>query len=76
MNLTTVYDYLKHPQSADESELKEVRHAVLEAIRFKMYFDKLYGQGLEIANWHLNGALEPFDNFYEAAIDNRKGEEE
>lgn len=35
---------------------------------FKLYFDELYGKGLDIANWHLNGALEPFDNFYESAL--------
>lgn len=38
-------------------------------VRFKKYFDELYGQGLEIANWHQNGELEPFDNFYESAIE-------
>ena len=37
--------------------------------RFKECFDDLYGQGLEIANWHQNGSLEPFDNFYESAIE-------
>ena len=37
--------------------------------KFKKYFDDLYGQGLEIANWHYNGDLEPFDNFYESALD-------
>ena len=37
--------------------------------RFKEYFDDLYGQGLEIANWHQNGSLELFDNFYESAIE-------
>lgn len=36
---------------------------------FKEYFDELYGEGLEIANWHLNGDLEPFDNFYDSAVD-------
>lgn len=35
---------------------------------FKNYFDGLYGKGLEVANFHLNGELEPFDNFYESAI--------
>lgn len=43
---------------------------VKEAINFKKYFDELYGEGLEIANWHLNGDLEPFDNFYENALQN------
>ena len=37
--------------------------------KFKEYFDDLYGQGYEIANWHMNGDLEPFDNFYESALD-------
>lgn len=40
-----------------------------EAKRFKEYFDELYGTGLEVANWHENGDTEPFDNFYDAAID-------
>ncbi len=43
-------------------ELKEARE-------FKKYFDELYGEGLEVANWHKNGDLEPFDNFYESALD-------
>lgn len=41
----------------------------IKALRaFKDYFDNLYGQGLEVANFHLNGDLEPFDNFYDSAI--------
>ena len=45
-----------------------------EATKFKKYFDELYGQGLEIANWHQNGDLEPFDNFYDSAIDLKRRE--
>ena len=40
-----------------------------EAMNFKHYFDELYGEGLEVANWHQNGDFEPFDNFYEEALD-------
>ena len=36
--------------------------------RFKKYFEDLYGEGLEIANYHMNGDTEPFDNFYDSAI--------
>ena len=48
----------------------------LQLTAFKEYFKDLYGQGLEIANWHQNGELEPFDNFYESAIEYslRKGD--
>lgn len=35
--------------------------------RVKNYWDDLYGEGLEIANWHLNGDTEPFDSFWESA---------
>lgn len=40
-----------------------------KAVRFKKYFDELYGESLEVANWHKNGDLEPFDSFYESALD-------
>lgn len=40
---------------------------VAELKRFKDFFHALYGEGLEIANWHLNGDTEPFDNFYDVA---------
>ena len=36
---------------------------------FKEYFDGLYGQGLDVANYHLNGAKEPFDSFYDFAME-------
>ena len=36
-------------------------------LAFKKKFDDLYGTGLNIANWHMNGSLEPFDTFYEEA---------
>lgn len=47
-------------------ELKEAR-------KFKKYFDDLYGEGLEVANWHQNGDLEPFDTFYESALNWEEG---
>lgn len=36
---------------------------------FKEYFEGLYGQGLDVANYHLNGATEPFDYFYDSAME-------
>lgn len=36
---------------------------------FKSYFDSLYGEGLEVANYHMNGDTEPFDNFYDSAME-------
>lgn len=53
------------PRAELERLLKEIR--ALSA--FKDYFSDLYGQGLEIAKWHLNGDTEPFDSFYDSALD-------
>lgn len=37
--------------------------------KFYEYFEDIYGDGLEVANWHLNGDLEPLDNFIDSAIE-------
>lgn len=51
-----------------EAEWRAAKTVVEELQRFRSYFDSLYGQGLEIANWHRNGDTDPFDNFYDAAL--------
>ena len=51
-------------------DLINYQKAEIERLQaFKSYFDELYGKGLEVANWHLNGNTEPFDNFYESALE-------
>lgn len=53
-----------------EKDLKRDAIALLKAMSaFKVYFDGLYGQGLEVANWHQNGAMEPLDNFIDSAME-------
>lgn len=34
---------------------------------YKDYFADCYGQGYEVANYHLNGDLEPLDTFLDSA---------
>lgn len=48
---------------------KELGREIKKLNAFKEYWDELYGTGLEIAKWHLNGESEPFDNFYDAAME-------
>ena len=64
-------------QTSASEELQQYREIgtveeCREEKRFKEYFDELYGTGLEVENWHENGNTEPFDNFYDAAIDGSK----
>ena len=53
----------------DIEELKELKKENERLQGFKKYFDELYGMGLEVANWHQNGDLEPLDEFYESALE-------
>ena len=52
------------------------QQAEIERLKaFNSYFDELYGKGIDVANWHLNSELEPFDSFYESALQEVVGEE-
>jgi|GEM_PF-2187821 len=48
---------------------KECRH--IEALRKARealdYWRELYGIGLEVLNWHMNGDIETFDSFYDSS---------
>jgi len=64
-------DYLKSNWSRMDLFLAEkikMQSSELENLRkFYSYFRELYGEGLEVANWHKNGDLEPFDNLFDSA---------
>lgn len=53
--------------SETKAKLEELskENAALKA--YKDYFADCYGQGYEVANYHLNGDLEPLDTFLDSA---------
>ena len=55
-------------QNVDEYNKKLIVANLKALSTFKEYFDELYGKGLEIENWHLNGDTQPFDDFYDEAL--------
>ena len=57
-----------------KSEVERLENEIKALLAFKDYFSDLYGHSLEVANWHENGKLEPFDNFYESAEDEYEAE--
>lgn len=67
-------DYLKSNWSRMDLFLAEkvrLQQKEIDNLKiFHSYFRELYGEGLEVANWHKNGDLESFDNFYDSP--NRK----
>lgn len=50
-------------------EIEQLKSEFEQSVKFKEYFIELYNQGLEIANWHLNGDLEPLTNFIDSACE-------
>lgn len=48
-------------------EVEELQGRIEHLQSFYDYMSELHGTGLEVSNWHLNGDLEPFDNFFEGA---------
>lgn len=64
---------LKAMNQSKLDTIHDLQTKITKLQAFKAYFDELYGKGLNIANWHLNGELEPFDNFYEDALQEMAG---
>lgn len=69
--------YMEHDSYADAPS-NEACQMAINALRpvsreqvekFKEYFDDLYGKGLEVYGWHMNGEAKPFDDFYEDACE-------
>lgn len=54
-------------KALQENIKKRIEDAVAPYKAFYDYFNELYGKGLEVANWHQNGDLEPFDEFFMSA---------
>jgi hypothetical protein len=78
--IKTFEDILQLSPTLDETgcSVTEAMKVALSALRpvtreqaekFKEYFDELYGKGLEVHGWHMNGEAKPFDDFYEAACE-------
>lgn len=61
----TLSEWVNAWQKAALTALRPVSRERVE--KFKEYFDDLYGKGLEVYGWHLNGEPKPFDDFYEDA---------
>ena len=43
--------------------------AIKKCFSFINYWSDLYGEGLQVYGWHLNGDPEDFDNFYNSAME-------
>ena len=53
--------------SETKAKLEECNKENTALKAYKNYFADCYGQGYEVANYHLNGDLEPLDSFIDGA---------
>lgn len=53
--------------SETKAKLEECSEENTALKAYKDYFADCYGQGYEVANYHLNGDLEPMDSFIDGA---------
>lgn len=52
--------------SRHDAEVRELKAEIARLRkRHAEIVGELYGQGLEVAGWHLNGDLEPLDSWFE-----------
>ena len=78
MNIETVNELIRSLESAGELSIREQKFLKLaksyqqltaENVGLKVVVseinNELYGQGFQVAGWHLNGALEPLDTWFE-----------
>lgn len=71
ININTQY-LLEIIEQAERGQELEEKTKKLQA--FYDYWAELYGKGLEVANWHMNGDLELFDDFFDSAEEWMEGE--
>lgn len=57
-------NYFETQQTPDNEEQFKI---AARALRYKMYFDSIFGEGLMVVNWSMNGDLEPLANLIESA---------
>ena len=50
-----------------QAQVTRVREALRKAREALDYWRELYGIGLEVLNWHVNGYIETFDSFYDSS---------
>lgn len=66
------YDSLDNQYDDLRTENEELEEKCNKLQEFYNYMKELYGEGLEVANWNLNGDLEPFDTFFDSAEETMK----
>lgn len=64
--MARTYDSSPEPY---KSKANKACRIAIRSLYFKDYFDELHGSNLEVTNWHMNGDLEPFDSFYDCALE-------
>lgn len=77
MNLNSVVDLVQKLDNVSSvdctndvlSLIVDSSDALKKCALFIKYWSDLYGEGLQVYGWHLNGDPEDFDSFYDYAME-------
>lgn len=71
VNLVNKLDNVSFGDCTNEvlSLVEDSSDAIKKCMLLIEYWTKLYGEGLQVYGWHLNGDPEDFDNFYDSAME-------
>lgn len=67
MSEQEIITLLEKNKTFENSSLYDI---IIKALFYKMFFDELYGKGIMLVNWRMDGDLEPLDSLIDSAEHN------
>lgn len=67
LELLNTIEALQQENEQLQAQVAKMREALRKAREALDYWRELYGIGLEVLNWHMNGDIETFDSFYDSS---------
>lgn len=67
MSEQEIITFLEKNKTLENSSLYDI---IIKALSYKMFFDELYGKGIMLVNWRMDGDLEPLDSLIDSAEHN------
>lgn len=67
MSEQEIITLLEKNKTFENSSLYDI---IIKALSYKMFFDELYGKGIMLVNWRMDGDLEPLDSLIDSAEHN------
>lgn len=64
MSAQEIIEFLEQNKTIENAQICDT---ITKALAYKMFFDDLYGKGIMLVNWRMDGDLELLDSLIESA---------